>query len=65
MYTVLSPDPAVQSLLKPSQQPQLAAALNALLTCITSMKTPLYITVGLLDILASVNSQVCYLHNNW
>jgi hypothetical protein len=59
MYTVLSPDPAVQSLLKPSQQPQLAATLNALLTGITLTKTPLYVTVGLLDMLAAVNSQVC------
>lgn len=59
MYTVLSPDPAVKSLLKPSQHPQLAAALNALLMCITSVKTPSYVTVGLMDILASVNSQVC------
>jgi hypothetical protein len=59
MYTVLSPDPAVQSLLKPSQQSQLAAALNALLTGITSTKTPLYIIVGLLDMLTAVNSQVC------
>lgn len=58
MYTLLSPDPAVQSLLKPSQQPQRAAALNALLTGITSTETPLYVAVGLLDLLVAVNSQV-------
>ncbi|XP_069672379.1 HEAT repeat-containing protein 1 [Periplaneta americana] len=57
LYTLLSPDPVVQSLLKQSQRPQLSAALNALLDCILSTETPPYVVVALLNMLTSVNSK--------
>jgi hypothetical protein len=58
MYTSLSPDPAVQSLLKANEKSELSLILDALLKFVTSKETPVYVTVGLLNILESVNSQV-------
>ncbi|PSN50219.1 hypothetical protein C0J52_07804 [Blattella germanica] len=61
MYTSLSPDKDVVSLLNSSEKPLLAAALDKLLNCVTSKETPLYVTVGLLNLLMSVNSQEIFI----
>ncbi|KAJ9574702.1 hypothetical protein L9F63_008137, partial [Diploptera punctata] len=61
MYTTLSPDPAVQSLLKASEKSDLALILDNLFKFISSKDTPLYITVGLLNMLESVNSQELFI----
>ncbi|XP_067001904.2 HEAT repeat-containing protein 1 [Anabrus simplex] len=56
LYTLLSPDHAVRSLINPSRRPFMNKTLDAILQCVLDEGTPIYVCAALLRSLTFVNS---------
>lgn len=57
LYTTLSPDPIVQSMLSKGDSTSASNILNTLLEVVINKETPSYISAAILNILTSVNSE--------